>query len=224
MKIPQIFDLNKELPEVASAEELETIKTLDEICQKIAQVISIDAQFPEEYTHTVLQLKDQVTSSVRASVVLGHAFFLLNEYSAMNDLYEELIKIHGESHILLFYLAFSKEKLNDPQKALEIYKKIIGSGCKNFHVYMQAAKIYRKEELYTESIAMANLAVYENEHDSIEPFVVMAHNFLDSEEINRMFECFSRIEKIAGKEVLQNIGEIFDDHKDVYNNVKKMIK
>ena len=89
---------------------------------------------------------------------------------------------------------------------------------------MQAAKIYRKEELYTESIAMANLAVYENEHDSIEPFVVMAHNFLDSEEINRMFECFSRIEKIAGKEVLQNIGEIFDDHKDVYNNVKKMIK
>jgi len=224
VKIPQIFDLNKELPEVVSVEEQEVIKTLDEICKKVSQVIDIGEQLPEEYTHTVLQLKGQVLASVRASVVLGHVFFLMKEYAAMKDLYETLIKTHGESHILLFYLAFSNEKLEQPNEALDIYKKIMGSGCKNFHVYMQAAKIYQKEKLFSESTAMANLAVYENEHDSIEPFVVMANNFLETEELNRMFECFSRIEKIAGKEVLQNIGEIYENHKDVYNNVKNMMK
>lgn len=224
MKIPQIFDLNRELPEVVSAEELETIKTLDEISKKVSQAMDFGAEIPEEYTHHVLQLADEVLDSVRASVVLGHIFLLLHEYVAMKNLYEALIKKHGESHIFLFYLAFSEEKLEEPQKALIHYKKIIGSGCKNYHVYMQVAKINRSENLLSESTTMANLAVYENKHDSIEPFVLMAHNFHDSSELNKMFECFGRIEEIAGSAGLESLGEIYKTHGSVYKNVKNMLK
>jgi tetratricopeptide (TPR) repeat protein len=224
LKIPQIFDLNKELPEAASIEEQEAIKTLDEISKKISQVVSMDQEIPEEYSQYVLNLKDQVIASVRASVVLGHIFLTMKKFDAMKDLYFSLLKVHGESHVLLFYLALAQENSGDTQAALENYKKIIGSGLKNFHVYMQAAKIYHKEKQFSESTTMANLAIYENEHDSIEPFVLMAHNFYETNEPNRMFECFNRIEKIAGKDGLNSIGKIYDDHETVYKNVKSMLK
>jgi tetratricopeptide (TPR) repeat protein len=223
LKIPQIFDLNKELPKPVSEEEIQTIQTLDEISKKITQVLSMGGQVPEEYSHHVLQLTDNVLPSIRASVVLGHIFWIIREFTAMRDLYRKLIDMHGESHILLFYFALAKEKCSETNEALELYNKIIGSGCKNFHVYMQASRIYREQGDYSKSTTMANLAIYENHHESIEPFVTMANNFFNTNEINKMFECFSRIEKIAGKEGLSSLGELYEKHQKVYHNLKNML-
>lgn len=220
----QIFDLNAILPPLESEEEKTMVQNLDQVSQKIVQIYAAGHELPEEYAHHVLQLTDQVVESLRAGMVLGHIFLMIHEFSAMNDLYTKLIKEHGETEYLLFYHAIALEQLNELDKASQLYKKVLASGVKNFFVYMQCAKCYRKIGLYTESTATANLAVYENEENSIEPFVLMAQNFYDQSEHNRMYECFSRIEKIAGREALAELGQLYEEHADLYKNLKKMMK
>ena len=68
---------------------------------------------------------------------------------------------------------------------------------------------------------MANLAVYENRHEHVEPFVLLAQNFHAVRQISRMLECFGRVEKLKGEQGLASIGPLYQAYRQMYQNLKK---
>ncbi|MBF0196523.1 MAG: hypothetical protein HQL32_02385 [Planctomycetes bacterium] len=219
----QIFDLKKELPPPADAEHENILKNIDQLSTKIALVLKSGHSFPEVELHQLFQLQEQVDSCAQAGCVLGFIYLMLQEYSAMSDIYTRLIEKHGEHAPFLYYKANAEDKLGHHEAALELLQKLVQTGVKNYWVFMDAARIQRKLAQYKDSIAMANLAVFENTPGSPDPFILLAYNFQAIGEVNRMLECFSRLESLKGRPFLNEMGEIFETHEELYNKVGKLI-
>lgn len=220
----QIFDLKKELPSPVNEEQRELVSNLDQLCQKVYQVVNAKHEFPEDGLHHIMQLVGNVEHCAQAGAILGYTCLMLDEFSAMKDVFKNLRQQHGDLPCLMFFQALAEGKLGYRQEALDLLKAVIGSGIKHYEVFMRAASLQYQLELYTESVSMANLAVFENTEDRIEPFILLAKSFKALGQTNRMLECFSRIEKIQGESSLELVGDLYKQHQELYESVRDMLR
>jgi tetratricopeptide (TPR) repeat protein len=217
-----VFDLKVTLPKPEDGAQEELLQQASILSQKVVAVLNSGEDFPKSSLHELFGLYNHLHTCVQAGAVLGFTFMSLGEYPAMRDTFKNLILEHGPHAPLLFYQALAEEKLNNKQKALDLLQQIIANGEKNLWVYLGAARLQHDLGDFSESISMANLAVYENEDESIEPFVILAKNFHAIDELSKMLECFSRIEKMKGKDALKDIGPLFLAFEKMYNNLKNI--
>lgn len=219
----KIFDLAKDLPPPINEEQVCKLRQVDELARKISILLKNGWTLPEKELPHILNLIPDVLDCPQAASSLGFVFLMLGEFCAMRDLYRELSRIHGELPPFLYFQALAEEKLGNDEEALGLLQKLIASGVRNYWVFYRAALIQHGLGLYRESAAMANLAVYENIGQDISAFALLARNFHALGELNRMLECFRRIEKLRGGEGLAELGDLYHRYRDMYENLKSFV-
>lgn len=221
----QIFNLQQELPAPANEEEKVILLTVDQISQKIATLLLAGHRFPEAELHQLFALQEQVYECAQAGCVLGFIFLDIEEYAAMRDMFARLVEGHGELPPLLFYQAVGEQKLGNLSVALELLQKIVQQGVRNYYVFMECARLQQALGEFSASSAMANLAILDNEGGFPDPFVLLAQNFKQSGEINRMLESFSRIEQLKGRDGLAVLlGDLYEEYQELYQKVGTMLR
>lgn len=220
----RVFDLAAELPGPADDGEAALITQVDELAKRVAALVANGWEMPEADLPQVLGLIPEVTGSARAGAALGFVFLMLREYAAMRDLYAELARVHGPLPPLLFFQSLAEDRLERPEEALDLAQRVIASGVRNYWVFLHAARLSRRLGRFQDSVAAANLAVYENAGGETEAFVLLAENFQALGELNRMLECFSRIEEMKGPAALEALGPLYADHRVMYAQVKAMLR
>lgn len=219
----QVFDLKKYLPPVEE-EEKQLIAYLDNLSKQILGLVR-QKQLPSEQDQVaILELIPSVESSPTSSAILGFVLMTLHQFEAMRELYKRQIELVGEVIPFIYYLALAERKLGNKEKSLHLLQRIIKLGERNYWVFMEAAELQHELGDHSESVAMCNLAIYENKHESPEPFVLLSRNFLATSNMSKMFECFSRVEKIGGQEALVAMGEMYENHKDMYESLGNILR
>lgn len=220
----KIFNLKEDLPAPEQESELALVQQLDQLALKIKQIQSMGYKMSEEEMIPIYSLMDEVEDVPMAAAVLGFIFLMLSEYKAMATVFEKAIENHGEIPAFIFYSALALKKLGMKENSLEHLQRLIGAGAKHYLVFMMAAEIQYELGQHRACISMCNLAVYENQEEKTEPFILMATCFKDLNETERMFECFNRIEKLRGPMALQReLGSIYSEYGEMYEKVKGMM-
>jgi len=218
----KVFDLRCQLPEIKNEDERQLVEEMGELCRKIMTVQRAGYQLPEEQLHPLFNKLGDVEDCAQAGVLLGFIFMILHEYPAMRDVYRRLNEKHGELAPLLFYQALAEEKLGNVHTAIDLMHRIIARGERNYWVFYIAGRILYQQGQFSESITMTNLAVYENDNH-VEPFILLAKNFHSCNQLDKMLECFSRVEKMQGDNGLKQLGFLYDAYRDMYKNTKKLL-
>ncbi len=218
---PRIFDLNKDLPPPADENEERMIRALDDLAIKVSKLLGEGSTLPEKDVHGLLELIPEVAGSARATAVLGFILIQLKEIPGVRDLYRRARQNHGPLAPFLYFEALCEERLGNHENALELLRAIIAQGVRNYWVFLHAAEVLYRLCRFSESAATANLAVYENHEDSLEPFVLLAKNLHALGEVNRMLECFRRAELMAGEKGLLAFGPLYQAHREMYQNIKQ---
>jgi tetratricopeptide (TPR) repeat protein len=221
----QIFNLDQELPAPQTDEDVQLLAMVEQLAGKIQMILRAGHKFPESELHVIFDLRDAVIKNPHAGMIYGSILMMLGEANAQNDVMDAMIGLHGSLPPFYLSKALALANLGRLEEALDNILVIIGAGMRHFEIYMQAARWKYLLKDYRGAISMANLAVFENISESVEPFVLMAQCFSQCGELNRMFECFSRIEKLQGESALaREFGELYRQHQGMYGQIKGMMK
>jgi len=220
----QVFRLQEELPAPLNDDERELIQKLDQLAQKVKQIQTLGYQLSSAELDPIYELCAEVENVPMAASILGFIFMMLGEHAAMYKVFNRAIEIHGTIPALVFYAALALKKMQRNSSALELLQRLIGAGAKHYLIFMMAAELQFELDQHRPCIAMCNLAVYENVEEKVEPFLLMARCFEHLGETERLFECFSRVEKMRGPLALQReLGGLYSDYGEMYEKVKSMI-
>ncbi|MBF0243962.1 MAG: hypothetical protein HQL31_01650 [Planctomycetes bacterium] len=220
----RIFDLPRELPAPASEKEKALVLKLDQFTRTFIHRSAAGGGISPEDRALLLELADLACESAMAGTVLGFISLITGEFPAMRELYRSMIALHGELPPLLFYAAIADEKTGDLEAALIKLEKLMGSGLKNYWVYLSAARLFHRLGRFQQGLDAANLAVMENREHSMEPFAVLAQCYHSLGQLDRMVECFRRVEEVVGREGLENtFGPLYQAHRQLYGNIRSHI-
>lgn len=220
-----IFDYAEEFPPPPTDGHRELIARLEDLERQLNQIYQQgNHALLDDQKQEIINLVPQVVSCPQCGMAMAHVLELLGDAPAMRELMRRLTEHHGDLPPLLFYQAMAEEALGNLQTAAELIQEVVRKDVNNYHVYLSGARILQRLGKFSESTAMANLAVYENTRELPDPFIILAYNFHATKEINRMLECFRRIEKIAGREALLALGPLWEAHKNLYDNLKKTLE
>lgn len=218
-----IFDLKNELPGPKDEAERQLILQLDQLAKKIDLLLAGGHHFPEEELHVIFELKSSVKNSPQAVMILAIVLMKLGEHNVQNDLLSEALAHLGEYQPYFLYRALALAKLERLPEAVDEIQKLIATGLKSYEVFMLAARWKRDLKDDRGCIAMANLAVYENKRDEALPFVMMAGCFERLGELEKMLECFARVESIVGvSKMSDELGELYAQHGTMFQRVKNL--
>ena len=221
----QIFSLQQELPTPQTEAEIQQMAQVQALHEKIKLLLSLNHNFPESELHVIFELKPSLLGNAHASMIYGSILMVLGEANAQNDLMTELIHLHGPRSPFYLSRSLALARLDRIEEALDDLQVVIAAGVRHYEIYMQAARWKNRLKDFRGAIAMANLAIYENVLEYVEPFVLMAQCFEQCGELNRMFECFSRVEKFQNQAALdREFGDLYGRHRAMYDQVKGMIR
>lgn len=219
----KIFDLKEELPAPGSETEQALVQQLDQIAQKIKQVQAMGHRMSKEEMTPIYALMEEVEGVAMAETILGFIFMMLSEHQAMANVFERSIESHGPIPALVFYHALALKNLGRNQHALDQVQRLIGAGAKHYFIYMMAAELQLSLSQHRACVAMCNLAVYENQEEKLDPFIMMAQCFHHLGEMEQMLECFRRIERLKGPMALQReLGDLYQEYGEMYEKVKHL--
>ena len=193
--------------------------------EKIKQLLTLNTAFPESELHVIFELKNSLLGNAHAAMIYGSILMILGEANAQNDLMSELMALHGPRTPFYLSRSLALANLGRLEEALDDLQMVIGAGVRHYDIYMQGARWKNHLKDYRGAISMANLAIFENVLELVEPFVLMAQCFEKCGELNRMFECFSRVEKLQGQPALdREFGDLYRTHQAMFDQVKGMIQ
>jgi tetratricopeptide (TPR) repeat protein len=219
----QIFDLKAELPAPKDEAERHLILALDQLAQKVDSLLASGHPFPEAELHHVFELKSVVMDSPQASMIFVLVLMKLGESNVQNDILTDMIDRMGFLPPFLFYKALALAKLERVPEALDWLQRLIGTGVKNYELFMLAARWKRQLKDDRGAISMMNLAIYENVKEETIPFVFMAECFERLGELEKMLECFARIEKMKGPSGMKiDLGELYERHGEMFHQVRNL--
>jgi tetratricopeptide (TPR) repeat protein len=147
----------------------------------------------------------------------------LGESNVQNDILTEMMDKMGVLPPFMLYKALALAKLERLPEALDWLQRLIGTGVKNYELFMLAARWKKHLKDDRGAISMMNLAVYENVNEESIPFVFMAECFENLGELEKMLECFARIEKIKGPSGMKtDLGELYERHGEMFHQVRNL--
>lgn len=214
------------------SEAFESLRTEDErhealvrhILKKVRQLTNSGQSFPEKESHELFALKGSLSTHPLVRYRYGEVLLEVGEANAALDALSEIDIMGALVHPVSFLKAVVLIRLEKLQEALDILQAMIGTGWRNYDLFMLAATVKAQSSDLRGAISMANLAVYENKDEQPEPFVLMAFCFEKNGEKNRMLECFSRVEKMVGSKGLeQHLGKLLESYGEMYRQVKGMM-
>lgn len=188
----------------------------------INSILAGQGSLNEQDLNALVQLIPEVVDCAEGGARLGFILMKLELWMPARELFQNLLTAHGEKVPFLYYLAVTEMHLQRYDFALPCLLKIIDKGERIFEVFLEAANCQYLLGDFRESIAMANLAVYENKNELPDPHVLLAKNFHATSEIGKMLECFKIIEKIGGTAALEKMGSLYQAHENMYSNLKKV--
>ena len=219
----QIFDLKAELPAPKDEAERHLILALDQLAKKVDRLLASGHPFPESELHHIFELKSVVLDSPQAAMIFVLVLMKLGESNVQNDTLTAMIESMGALPPFMLYKALALAKLDRLPEALDWLQRLIGTGVKNYEFFMLAARWKRELKDERGAISMMNLAVYENVKEETAPFVFMAECFERLGELEKMLECFARIEKMKGPSGMQiDLGELYERHGQMFQQVRTL--
>lgn len=99
-----------------------------------------------------------------AWINLGKTYLKQNKYSDAKSAFEQCLSIFSNYEPAMYYLAKTEIQLNNPEKALEHYGKILEANCKSFKTYLAYAKLYNSLSDYKNAIEVLDECLYWNPH------------------------------------------------------------
>lgn len=219
------FDLKSELPAPRDAEEERLLLQVDALARKVGDLIKSGGVLPEAEVRPLLEIQEDVKHSPSAGMTLVMVFRLLGESAAQRDLLNLLIDSHGPLPPFLFYRAKAHVELGKLELSIDDLQLLIASGKGGYEIYSFLSAVQFEMKDWRGAIASSNLAVYDNEKNLVDPFVLMARAFAELGETNRVLECFSRIEKIEGADAITtHCPDTYERYGEVYQGVRKVME
>jgi len=219
------FDLKSELPAPVDASEEMLLQQVDSLAQKVGILIRGGGMLPEAQVRPLLNLQEDVKDSPSAGMALVMVYRLLGEGAAQKDLLNDLVENHGHLPPFLYFRAKAHVELEAYEPARDDLQQLIATGKGGYEIYFFLAEVQLQLKDWRGAVASANLAVYDNEKNQVEPFVLMAEAFSQLGETNRVLECFSRIEKLKGAGVISELCPLlYENYGEVYKGVRQVME